>query len=111
MGFSHIAASEYHSIPLPPFAIGEWRGGVRGGGLFGLSAGESVGNDGHDALDVGNDIAVPESQDAIAARLQKFASPCVGDHLSALGVAGAINLDDQSVGVTAKVRKVGADRR
>jgi len=80
------------------------------GGSWVFSADENARNDRHDALYVRKDIVVPEPEHAIAARLQKFASSCIGDHPPARGVALAVNLDDESVCVTAKVHKIASDR-
>jgi hypothetical protein len=81
-----------------------------GGGHLGFSVGESTRNDCHDALNVREDIIVPEPEYAIAVCLQKFGSSCVCKQLPALGVATAINLDDELVCVTAKIHKIPADR-
>jgi hypothetical protein len=77
---------------------------------LGFSVGESTRNDRHDALYVREDIIVPEPEHAIAVRLQKFGSSCVYEQLSDLGVAIAVNLDDEPVCVTAKIHKIAADR-
>jgi len=75
-----------------------------------LSAGERARDNCHDTLDVGEDVVVPESEHPIAARLQRFSSSCIGDDLTIVSVAIAVNLDDESVRVATKIHEIVADR-
>jgi hypothetical protein len=79
------------------------------GGSWVFSTGENVRNHCHDAFYVREDVVVPKSEDAIAARFQIFCSLCVDGHLPILGMSGAVNLDDKSACVTTKIHKVAAD--
>jgi hypothetical protein len=76
------------------------------GGSWVFSASEGARNYGHNTLYICQDITVPEPEHPIAMRLQKFGSSFVGDHLSALGMTTAVNLDDEPACVTAKIHKV-----
>ena len=83
-----------------------------GGSFFSwvLSAGESACNNRHNTLYVREHIVVPEPEHAIAVRLQKFGSSCVRDYLPDLGVATAVNLDDEFASMAAKIYKIRTDR-
>jgi hypothetical protein len=65
-------------------------------------------NDSQHAIDVAQDIIVPESQDAIAPSVEILGSHRIGVGLG--GVLSAIELDDEAEMVTGKVGEVGSDR-
>jgi hypothetical protein len=67
------------------------------GGSWVFSAGESNRNDFHHTLYIIEHFVVPKPEHPIAASAQKFGSSFVGDHLSILGVATAVNFNDEPV--------------
>ena len=63
----------------------------------------------HHAVDLVENLVVPEAQDAIAAGVQKSGSPFIGGAVLLIRMLPAIHLDDQAMMMAGEVRVVLAD--
>src|SRR5580700_3706233 len=76
----------------PPAAAGAWRVLVQGGRSWPLPHTESVGNQGHDTVQILQHLVVPEPQHAIPVRGKPAIPALIGQRI---GMLAAVHLDDQ----------------
>jgi hypothetical protein len=65
----------------------------------------------HHAFDVAQHVIVPESQHAVAVRIEKIRPYCVSNHLLIASMLSAIELNDETQIMICEICKVGSDRR
>src|SRR5262249_3005039 len=85
----------------------EWWGGVRGGGRV-LILAQGLMNSSDHSLRLLQNLIVPESQHAIALRIEKFASHRICPETGRM--LAPVHLDDETPFVASIINKIGADR-